>query len=73
VLYANSGLRPSSDVLARSEGGPTALWQHGISGDAPIVVCRIDGIEDLQIVRQLLQAHAYWRMKQLLVDLVILN
>jgi cyclic beta-1,2-glucan glucanotransferase len=73
VLYANPALRPSSDLLTRSEGGPTALWEHGISGDMPIVVCRIDEIEDLQIVRQLLQAHAYWRMKQLPVDLVILN
>jgi cyclic beta-1,2-glucan synthetase len=73
VLYANPALRPSSDVLARSEGGQQALWEYGISGDVPIVVCRIDDIEDLQIVRQLLQAHEYWRMKQLPVDLVILN
>ncbi|HVB37684.1 MAG TPA: protein ndvB, partial [Vicinamibacterales bacterium] len=48
-------------------------WPHGISGDVPIVVCRIDEVADLQIVRQLLQAHEYWRMKQLPVDLVILN
>ncbi len=73
VLYANPALRPSSGVLARSEGGPAVLWAHGISGDVPIVVCRIDDIAELQIVRQLLQAHEYWRMKQLPVDLVILN
>ena len=34
---------------------------------------RIDEVEDLEIVRQLLRAHEYWRMKQLAVDLVILN
>jgi cyclic beta-1,2-glucan synthetase len=73
VLYANPALRPSSDVLARSEGAQPALWGYGISGDLPIVVCRIDDTADLQIVRQLLQAHEYWRMKQLAVDLVILN
>ncbi len=73
VLYANPALRPSSDVLALSEGAQSALWAYGISGDIPIVLCRIDNIEDLQIVRQLLQAHEYWRMKQLAVDLVILN
>jgi cyclic beta-1,2-glucan glucanotransferase len=73
VLYANPALRPPSGVLARSEGGPPALWAHGISGDVPIVVCRIDDIADVQIVRQLLQAHEYWRMKQLPVDLVIVN
>jgi cyclic beta-1,2-glucan synthetase len=73
VLYTNPALRPSSDRLTLSEGGPPTLWAHGISGDVPIVVCRIDDIEDLQIVGQLLQAHEYWRMKQLPVDLVILN
>ena len=73
VLYANPTLRRSSDFLARGEGGPSALWEFGISGDLPIVVGRIDSTEDLQIVRQLLQAHDYWRIKQLPVDLVILN
>ncbi len=73
VLYSNPALRPSSEVLGRSEGGPSALWAHGISGDLPIVVCRIDEIEDLEIVRQLIRAQEYWRMKQLAVDLVILN
>ncbi|MDQ6912279.1 MAG: glycosyl transferase, partial [Verrucomicrobiota bacterium] len=73
VLYANPALRPSSDVLTRSEGAQPALWGYGISGDLPIVLCRIDDTADVQIVRQLLQAHEYWRMKQLAVDLVILN
>jgi len=73
VIYSNPALRPSSEVLSRSEGGPSALWAHGISGDLPIVICRIDEIEDLEIARQLIRAHEYWRMKQLAVDLVILN
>ena len=73
LLYSNPALRPPSAVLARSTGGPSVLWAYGISGDVPIVVCRIDDVADIQIVRQLLQAHEYWRMKQLAVDLVILN
>ena len=73
VLYTNPALRPSSEVLALSNEAQPTLWAHGISGDLPIVLCRIDNIEDVQIVRQLLQAHEYWRMKQLAVDLVILN
>jgi len=51
----------------------SALWAHGISGDLPIVVVRIDEAEDLEIVRQLLRAHEYWRMKQLSADLVVIN
>ncbi len=73
VLYADPSLRPSAAALRRDGGGPEALWAQSISGDIPIVVVRIDDLEDLAIVRQLLCAHEYWRMKQLAVDLVILN
>src|SRR5437899_492281 len=73
VLYSDRLLRPSKDVLTRHTAGPDALWAHGISGDLPIVLVHIDEPEDVGIVRQLLRAHEYWRMKQLAVDLVILN
>jgi cyclic beta-1,2-glucan synthetase len=73
VLYANSSLRPPSDTIRRGSGGPATLWTQGISGDLPIVLVRIDDVADLGIVRQLLRAHEYWRLKRLAVDLVILN
>ena len=73
ILYSNPALRPPSEVLKRSQSGQSALWAHRISGDLPIVLVRIDETEGLQIVRQLLRAHEYWRMKLLAVDLVILN
>ncbi|MGH8316016.1 MAG: glycosyl transferase, partial [Steroidobacterales bacterium] len=73
ILYSDATLRPSSAVLTGNNRGPSALWRHGISGDLPIVLVRIDEAEDQSIVRQLLRAHEYWRMKQLAVDLVILN
>jgi cyclic beta-1,2-glucan synthetase len=73
VLFLDRTLRPSADVLMRDTGGPAALWPHGISGDIPIVLVQIDDPDDVGIVRQLLRAHEYWRMKQLAVDLVIVN
>ena len=69
----DASLRPSSDAIRRGSGGPAGLWSQGISGDLPIVLLRIDDVDDIAIARQLLQAHEYWRMKQLAVDLVILN
>ena len=72
LVYADRSTRPSSEVIRRG-GGPAALWAQGISGDIPIVLVRIADIEDIAIVNQLLRAHEYWRMKQLAVDLVILN
>ncbi len=73
LLYAGPALRPSSDTILRGCGGQPGLWSMGISGDLPIVLLRIADAEHLDLARQLLQAHEYWRMKQLAVDLVILN
>ena len=73
VMYSDPTLRPSAEILKRNDLGPSALWAHGISGDLPIVLCRIDEAEHLETVRQLIRAHYYWRMKQLAVDLVIVN
>ena len=73
MIYANPAMRPSSEVLKRSTCGPSTLWAHGISGDLPILLVRIDELQDRQIVRQLVRAQEYWRMKRLDVDLVILN
>jgi cyclic beta-1,2-glucan synthetase len=73
VLYANPALRSSSDTIRRGLTTPPTLWSQGISGDVPIVLVRIDEIEDSGIVREMLRAHEYWRLKGLVVDLVILN
>ncbi|HMC02784.1 MAG TPA: protein ndvB, partial [Cellulomonadaceae bacterium] len=73
ILFVDRTLRASADVLARRVEGVSALWAHGISGDLPIVLVSIDEVDDIGIVRQLLRAHQYWRMKRLPVDLVILN
>ena len=73
ILYADPTLRASPEVLQRNAQGPSGLWALGISGDHPIVLVRIDHAEDREIVRQLLRAHHYWRMKGLAVDLVVLN
>lgn len=73
ILYAHNGLRPSPDILKRNTRGPSALWVHGISGDIPIVLVRIYETDDSGIVRDILRANEYWKMKNLVVDLVILN
>ncbi len=73
VLYSDASLRPSSETLSRSTVDRAGLWAHGISGDLPIVLACIDKAEDVDIVRQLLRAHEYWRMRQLSTDVIILN
>jgi cyclic beta-1,2-glucan synthetase len=73
VLYSDATLRPISDVLSTSVLERDTLWGQGISGDLPIVLARIDDVEDFELIRQLLRAHEYWRMKRLSADVVIIN
>jgi cyclic beta-1,2-glucan synthetase len=73
LLYAHASMRPPSDTIRGGSGPPAGLWAQRISGDVPILLLRIDAVEDIAIARQLLQAHEYWRMKGLAADLVILN
>ena len=73
VLYANSALRAGSGLLIKNLRGQSGLWGYSISGDLPIVLLRIEDQENITLVRQLIQAHAYWRLKGLAVDLVIWN
>jgi cyclic beta-1,2-glucan synthetase len=73
VLYAGMALRAAPETLIANQQGQPALWRYGISGDNPIVLVQVGAPEELAFVRQLLSAHTFWRLKGLIVDLVILN
>ena len=73
VLYASASLRADAGTLIRNRRGQPGLWGYAISGDLPIVLLQIGDIANIDLVRQLVQAHAYWRLKGLAVDLIIWN
>jgi cyclic beta-1,2-glucan synthetase len=73
VLYTDGSLRADPHLRARNTLGQSALWPHGISGDLPILLVRVVEPDDLPLVRQVLQAQEYWRLKGLSADVVILN
>ena len=73
LFYLNPALRAGPDTLRRNAAGPEALWAHGISGDRPIMLAEIDDAAHLGLVRQLLRAHEYLTLKNIPVDLVIVN
>ena len=73
LIYADPVRRAASSVLLANRRGQSGLWKYGISGDIPIVLMRISDPARVQIAKQLIQAHSYWRMKGLPADLVILT
>lgn len=73
IIYGSSLRRAKASILSRNRQGQSGLWGYGISGDLPIVLIRVRDHEQIALVRQAVQAHAYWRLKGLAVDLVIWN
>ena len=73
IIYPSYHRRASPLIVAKNRRGQSGLWGYGISGDLPIVFLRIADPEHLDLVREAVQAHAYWRMRGLAVDLVISN
>ncbi len=73
VIYSHSGLRANPAIIQQNRRGQSGLWGYAISGDLPIVLLKIANSDHIELARQLIQCHIYWRMKGLVVDLVIWN
>jgi cyclic beta-1,2-glucan synthetase len=73
LLYPHAALRADPETLAANSKGQSGLWPYAISGDYPILLVRIGSQEETALVRELLRAHAYWRNRQIKIDLVVLN
>ncbi len=73
VVYANASMRADASTLMKNRRGQSGLWGYAISGDLPIVLVKIRDQANIELVRQMVQAHAYWRLKGLAVDLVVWN
>ncbi|MES2882170.1 MAG: glucoamylase family protein, partial [Bacteroidota bacterium] len=73
IIFANASLRTEPSTILKNSRGQSGLWSYAISGDLPIVLLQIEDSSNIELVKQLVQAHAYWRLKGLLVDLVIWN
>ncbi|MGH2403032.1 MAG: GH36-type glycosyl hydrolase domain-containing protein [bacterium] len=73
VFGTDASLRADSAMLARNTLGQGNLWAHGISGDLPILLVTVVEVDDVPLVRQVLKAQEFWRLKGLAADVVILD
>lgn len=73
LIYPHVQSRSVQDRVRKNRLGQSGLWAQGISGDLPIVVVAVGDIYDVDLVKQLLIAHAFWSLRGLKVDLIIFN
>lgn len=73
LVYPFRAARAPAEILSGNQLGQPGLWRFGISGDYPIMLVQIDDAEQMELVREALQAHRHLVSRRVLVDLVILN
>ena len=73
LLYPCGPMRSVLTKQDESLKSQSALWAYGISGDNPILLVVIKNKHEIDLIRQLLHAHEYFRYKGIQFDLVILN
>ncbi|HET9053699.1 MAG TPA: cyclic beta 1-2 glucan synthetase, partial [Cyclobacteriaceae bacterium] len=73
ILYANPALRAQQNIVLKNQRGQSALWAYSISGDLPIVLLQVSDSDNITLARQMVKAQAYWNLKGLAVDMVIIN
>ena len=73
LLFSNPLRTKQMQKLENKKYPQSDLWQYGISGDIPILMVKIQQANDSQIIEQILKAYEFFRLKNVPIDLVILN
>lgn len=73
ILYPNATLRAAPSIINSNLKTQSGLWSYSISGDLPIVLLRVQSEENIGLIRQMINAHIYWRLKGVKADLIIWN
>ncbi len=73
ALYMAPLRQEQENSITANVKGQQGLWAHGVSGDRPIVMARIEDIANLSFINKLLIGYEYLRHKGLFIDLVLLN
>jgi cellobiose phosphorylase len=71
LLFNDATQRADAEVITTNRRGQSALWAFGISGDVPLVLIQGAAAVDLQRVRKLIGAHAFWRAYGLAVEVMV--
>ena len=73
ILFNNPLKKIVLEKLSKRIYSQSSLWKYGISGDIPIILVKIEDLNDMYVVKDILKAHEYFRSKNIKVDLIILN
>ena len=60
-------------ILQQNTLAQPSLWKFGISGDLPIILVEIDAMENIMVLKDVLQAYEFYKSRGIYIDIVIIN
>lgn len=73
LIYPDISSGTNERIIRKNRKQQHDLWSYGISGDLPLVIFRIDNVDQLKAVKKLLKAASFWKLKGLETELLFLN
>jgi len=73
LLYPVGALRASPHTMASNTLWQSGLWGFAVSGDYPIALVQVYKKDQLPLIREMLAMHAFWRSREVTIDLIVVN
>ena len=73
IIFNNPLKSLTINKLPKRIYSQSKLWKYGISGDLPIALVKIEDLNDMYVVQDILKAYEFFRSKNIKIDLVILD
>jgi len=73
ILFTNPFRQKQMKNLEDKKYPQSDLWQYGISGDLPILLVKISQTNEQETLQEILKAYEFFRLKNIQIDLVILD
>ena len=71
-ILLNNPLKEANKIEKRIYS-QSKLWKYGISGDLPILLVKIEDLNEMHVIQDVLKAFEFYLSKNIRIDLVILN
>lgn len=73
ILFNNPAKQTNLNKLSKRKYNKKELWKYGISGDLPIILVKIKDVNDSYIINEVLKAYEFIRLKNIEIEVVILD
>ena len=73
IIFNNPMKKLNLEKLPKQKYQQSELWKYGISGDLPVILVKIKDINDSYVIKEVLKAYEFFRTKNFMTELVIID